>query len=216
MNTRAAIIGDVHGQATQLKSMLMAVADRQIVLVGDYVNRGPDTGQTLDLLIELKSREPSTVFLLGNHEVLFLEFLDGRLPFVKFAALGGLPTIRSYVAHTHEDVRIDLSRKLPKEHYDFLLTCTTHFETAELVVSHCGINPRDPESRSRRDMVTATHPDLFAGDFRPSKLVICGHYSQASRKPYVADNLICIDTGCGTAGAPLTALLLPERIFLQR
>lgn len=216
MNRRMAIVGDVHGQADQLENILDLVTDRDVVLLGDYVNRGQATRRTLDILLNLKVRQPSTVFLLGNHDLLLLDFLDGRVPFVKFAALGGLPTIRSYTGHTNHDVREELIEALPETHRQFLLACAAYYETSEMIISHCGVKPQDPESRAMADMVMTTHLDLLSGNFRPPKLVICGHYSQRSHAPYVADNLICIDTGCGSTGAPLTALLLPEGTFVQR
>jgi serine/threonine protein phosphatase 1 len=156
------------------------------------------------------------VFLLGNHELALLSFLKGALPFHQFAGLGGIATIRAYLSHAARDVRAEFLGVFPSSHRRFVESCHDFFETPALIVSHCGIDPSNPESRAKVDMAESRHEELFSGEFDHAKLVVCGHYVQTSCLPYVRRNLICLDTGCGTAGGPLTALLLPERTFLQR
>jgi serine/threonine protein phosphatase 1 len=196
--------------------LIPELVGRGLVFVGDYVNRGPKSREVLDQLVMLKDRDPEAVFLLGNHDAAFLEFLSGGLPFYRFAGLGGLPTIRAYLPRARQDVPAELVAVLPEAHRTFLETCDDYFETPDLVVSHCGIDPVNPGSRERPDMVMSRHEGMFAPDFESSKLVVCGHYAQVSGVPYDRNQLVCVDTGCGTLGGPLTALLLPERRFLQR
>jgi serine/threonine protein phosphatase 1 len=216
MKELLAIVGDIHGDAGRLASLLKAVKGRRLIFVGDYINRGKDSNRTLTQLIRLRQAFPSTVFLRGNHEQSFLEYLSDDLPFYKFASMGGLSTLKSYLTHASHDIRSEVLNVLPQEHLGFIEACGDYLETEEMIVSHCGIDPSNPDSRARADMVMESHNELFAGHFHPQKLVICGHYVQPSRLPYICSNLICIDTGCGTSGGPLTALLLPERIFVQR
>lgn len=210
-----AIIGDIHGEAGRLSALLNKVEGRRLIFVGDYINRGSNTRQTLNELIALKKRDPETVCLLGNHETALMDFLAGDLPFYQFAGLGGLATIRSYLSHAKDDVRAELLRAMPDTHRGFVEDCDVCFETPDLIVSHCGINPDNPGSRGRADMVMSRHEGLFSPDFKPSKLVVFGHYVQTAGVPYTRDGCICLDTGCGTSGGPLTALLMPERKILQ-
>lgn len=210
-----AIIGDIHGEADHLAALLPSLNGRRLIFVGDYVNRGPESPRVIEQLITLKRAHADTVCLLGNHEVAFLSFLAGTMPFYEFAGVGGIATIRSYISHVREDVRQELVRAIPYEHRLFIGSCGLFFETDDLFVSHCGIDPSDPLSRQEADVVMSRHESLFAPKFSAPKLVVCGHYAQGSRAPYVNNNFICIDTGCGTFGGPLTALLLPERTFVQ-
>ena len=211
-----AIIGDVHGEVGRLSALIRELAGRRLVFVGDYVNRGAEVRATLDELITLKARAPETVFLLGNHEVAFLEFLTGALPFYHFAGLGGLATIRAYLPRASKDVRAELAEAVPAAHLTFMEACRHYFETPDLVVSHCGVDPLNPRGRDKIDMVLNRHEELFDSGLALDKLVVCGHYAQVSGVPYIRNRVVCVDTGCGTFGGPLTALLLPERKFLQR
>jgi len=215
MSREFAIIGDVHGDASRLIQLLESLRNRRLIFVGDYLDRGGETRRTLEHLVELKDRHPETVFLRGNHEASFLAFLDGKLQFYEFAALGGIPTIKAYLSRATSDVRVEFLRVFPASHRHFIESCADFFETSDLIVSHCGINPDTPTSRDALDIVMGTHEQLFSPEFDPPKLVVCGHYAQTSGLPYTRGNFICIDTGCGTLGGPLTALLMPERQFLQ-
>jgi serine/threonine protein phosphatase 1 len=215
MQCPLAVIGDVHGEASRLANILTKLRGRRLVFVGDYINRGSNSRQVIGQLIEIQENQRGAVFLLGNHEESLLAYLEGDLPFYKIAAMGGLATIKSYLPMATRCVREELLEVFPQSHRHFLETCSDYFEDSEIVVSHCGINPKSPASRAKTDMVSGSHSELFSNDLISSKLVICGHYAQASRRPYFKHNLICLDTGCGTEGGLLTAVLLPERTFIQ-
>jgi serine/threonine protein phosphatase 1 len=211
-----AIVGDIHGEAGQLNELLGILEDRRVIFVGDYINRGPRSSEALERVIALKRNKPETVCLLGNHEAALLGYLAGSVEFYELAGLGGIPTIRSYLDHANSDVQRELLLAMPAAHRDFLQNCPTYFESDHMIVSHCGIDPKNPHGREPLDMVMTRHEELFTPEFTSSKLIVCGHYVQQSRLPYVRNELICLDTGCGTTGGPLTALFLPEREFVQR
>src|SRR5580698_7607880 len=71
MNGRLIAIGDIHGCHLEFAEMLdrleLERADR-LVLLGDLVNRGPDSGKVLDL-----ARQHRAISLLGNHELRLLK-----------------------------------------------------------------------------------------------------------------------------------------------
>jgi len=75
-------VGDIHGEVELLEELLDTLPHREgdrFVFVGDYVDRGPDSKGVVDRLVEF-SRERECVFLLGNHESMFLDFLGWRKP----------------------------------------------------------------------------------------------------------------------------------------
>jgi serine/threonine protein phosphatase 1 len=212
------IIGDVHGDAARLEVALKTINNQggSVVLVGDYINRGPDSKGVLELLVTASNSLGDRLILIrGNHEAALLNYLDTGDPLL-FLRHGGLTAIRSYYSTPPVNVLDVFRREFPSRHRELLQSTVTCFERPGLLVSHCGYNPKSPNSRSVSDMTLGFFPEIFSAYATPTcELVVCGHYVQRSREPFVSDHLICLDTGCGTdPDAPLTALVLPERQFL--
>ena len=92
MSERLIAIGDIHGCHTALRGLLAAIAPQPhdtLVLLGDYVDRGPDSRQVIELLVELQQRT-NVVALLGNHEEMMLNVLAGQLDHAVWFKYGGL------------------------------------------------------------------------------------------------------------------------------
>ena len=210
-----AVIGDLHGEAAQLEKLLDLVLphSRRLVFLGDYVNRGPQSKEVLSILLDLQRDRPETVFVRGNHDWGFLEFLKSG-DFYQFAALGGIPTIISYCGIVKGDVHAAFREAVPAAHVQFLMQLRSHFRSGHYLFSHTGDNPDQPETVlvpvvPEQDAQTPSQ----AGD--SSCCVVCGHRPQAGSQPYLSEKLCCIDTGCGSAGGRLTCLYLPEMDYAQ-
>jgi predicted MPP superfamily phosphohydrolase len=217
LGERLAFIGDIHADRVRLSGLLAKLdrRNRRLIFLGDYVDHGPDSREVVEILLEIANRQPNSVFLSGNHEIGLLAFLSAKLSLLEYAWMGGLPTIRSYLGKASRDVRSELVAGIPRPHLEFLSNCKPLFETNKFVASHAGVNPACPESRELAEIVLGRHPSLFHDDVRLAKLVVCGHYLQTTRTPFVSSRVICLNTGCGTIGGPATALLYPEMTFLQ-
>lgn len=218
MYDRLAVVGDVHGDSARLKLMLAALQGRvaRIVFVGDYVDRGPDSAGVLDILAATVADQSMAVLLLaGNHEAGLIRYLETG-DFVPYAAAGGMATIRSYVQVARGNVHDQLRRSMPREHVALLRSLSTHLETESLLVSHAGFDPKMPMARTPETMVEGRFGALLAGAELPlpRPLVVCGHYIQRSKRPFNRGGFYCLDTGCGSIGGPLTALLLPQREYV--
>jgi hypothetical protein len=72
------IIGDVHGHASLLKKLLKEMGystvkgvwrhpERMAVFIGDFINRGPQIRETLQIIYSMAA-EGSALVILGNHE----------------------------------------------------------------------------------------------------------------------------------------------------
>ncbi|HEU5393607.1 MAG TPA: metallophosphoesterase family protein, partial [Candidatus Methylomirabilis sp.] len=72
------VIGDVHGCLTPLQRLLDKIgpgpAD-ELVFIGDYIDRGPQSREVVELVRELPGR---ITLLIGNHEKMLLDYLDGK------------------------------------------------------------------------------------------------------------------------------------------
>jgi len=215
-----AVIGDVHGESGRLRAALASVDPQRVcILVGDYVNRGPDSRGVLQTLVDEQERRPDTlVCLRGNHDQAFIDFLEERMEPEDFIGHGGLRTLRSYLTGPLEsDVYAQARRAVPDSHLRFLKATRTHYESELLFVSHAGWDTRTPSGRSLKEMAWPQLPKVFDMTMpQPRPWTVFGHYVQTAGKPFGQAGRFCIDTGCGSIpGHPLTVLSLPERSYLQ-
>src|SRR5689334_21820326 len=111
-------IGDIHGYADVRRRLLEMVEPRpedQLITVGDYVDRGPDSRSVLDMLIPLH-RSGQLVALRGNHDVMMCDARKGEPYLGDWLRYGGREALASYGI---DPALPDLSR-IPDEHYRFL------------------------------------------------------------------------------------------------
>jgi serine/threonine protein phosphatase 1 len=218
---RLVCIGDVHGCAQELAALLEALApgpEDRLVFLGDYVDRGPESRATLDLLVDLRARLPRTVFLRGNHEEMLLAYLGlGGHGADIFLRAGGVPTLASYglevrgrEAPSSEAVRASM----PTEHLDFLREgLRLHHEAGAYLFVHAGVRPGVGLARQdARDLLWIREEFLSAEHGFPHTVVF-GHtplrdvWFDARRK-------IGLDTGC-VYGGRLSAIDLTEGVLHQ-
>ena len=78
MPQRVIATGDIHGCADALYALLEIVdptADDLVVTLGDYVDRGPNTREVIDQILDLKKR-CRLISLVGNHELMMLDAIS--------------------------------------------------------------------------------------------------------------------------------------------
>ena len=223
--TRIYAIGDIHGRADllrELHSKIRADADGQplyrkiIVYLGDFVDRGKDSKEVVDILIDepLADAGFETKCLLGNHERSMLNFLEDPIAGPNWVIYGGEATLLSYgVGHPRGNgmddrwtlIRDRLFDGIPIDHLGFFKSLEPgHIEGGYLFV-HAGIRPGVPlEKQDLRDML------WIRDDFLMSKAdhgfcVVHGH--TVSTEPDFHPNRIGIDTGAYSSGK-LTCLVL--------
>lgn len=220
-------VGDIHGERELLEDLLGALPLRRgdrFVFVGDYVDRGPDSRGVVDLLIEHAKRWPS-VFLIGNHESMFLDFLGwrGRDYFGgdAFLANGGDRTLASYGYFDHAEPDPHKFR-LPPEHRRFFRRLRLHHREGGYLFVHAGLG-RDllRETELRYALRRARSEDLLwdrATLADPHQLGVTLVYGHTPTPDFeVRWNLpfsIGIDTGA-VYGGRLTALRLPDEAVFQ-
>lgn len=130
-------IGDIHGDVNQLKKILKKFANRIdiYIFLGDYIDRGNFSKEVIEELI-LLSQESKCIFLSGNHEVHLKQYLkDGDL--YKYAKVGGLETIESYVGkNVTGDVLKALLHHIPLSHMQFFDGLIASYEISNFVFVH--------------------------------------------------------------------------------
>ncbi|PLX80456.1 MAG: serine/threonine protein phosphatase [Desulfuromonas sp.] len=186
---RLLAIGDIHGCLDLLQQLLSEVAptaEDQLVFLGDYIDRGPDSRSVIELLLQLQEQFPETVFLRGNHEQMLLDFLDGA-DSLSFLLNGGAATLKSY------ESKIDEKPHIPENHLLFFNSLRTSYFYGDFIFVHAGLRPGLPiEQQAERDMLWI-RGEFINSDFDWGKTVVFGH----SPQPDVLKkkNMIGLDTG---------------------
>lgn len=198
-------IGDIHGCLDQLKALMAKLPLRkndELLFIGDYIDRGPDSKGVVDYVLELRQGRPGKVIcLMGNHEWMLLNHLDGSDP-LSWLQNGGEATLASYGG---ED-------QIPYAHQEFFHSLSPLHRTDAYLFVHAGIRPGVPlEAQSTEDMLWIRREFyLYPGRFDPP--VVFGH--TPLREVLIQEDRIGIDTGC-VFGGKLTCLVLPGRELIQ-
>lgn len=157
-----AAIGDIHGCFAQLENLLEKLESRSIdryVFLGDYIDRGPQTRETLSRLWEF-SRSHDCVFLSGNHDLRAKSVLFGEKSYRDpggWIRFGGIEAVRSMTGLREFDLLRPETyiNRIPEDNLAFLksLNKIWHLEAGHIFV-HGGL--RDFSLRvDRQDDVPA-------------------------------------------------------------
>jgi len=218
-------IGDIHGRLDLFDRMIgsiradeMAVAERPlIVLLGDYIDRGPDSAAVLSRILELQKETWCDVeILLGNHEESLLKFLYTAQHGPAWVDYGGGSTLGSYgvalpASRTDlaqwEVTRQAFADALPEAHLNLLRSMKYLLKADDYIFVHAGVHPDQP--------LEAQGPETFLwvrGIFTEAEkacdyVVVHGHTPED--EPVDKRWRIGIDSGAYATGV-LTAVRLKD------
>jgi hypothetical protein len=196
------VIGDVHGCSDELARLFDEAKDRDVVLVGDLVGKGPDPHGVLALVRDRNARA-----VVGNHDRyairLHRDLLDGK------------------EVEPKADHRLTMS-ELDDADWALLESLPFYLELPEhrAIVVHAGLVPGVALADQDREHLLTLRS--FDDDGRPSKriegvpwasrwrgpeLVFFGHDAVRGLQRY--PHAVGLDTGC-VYGGSLSGFLLPE------
>lgn len=155
---RAYVVGDIHGRAKLLQKMLAAIAfdarerptDQVFeIFLGDYIDRGMQSREVIELLLAPPPKNHKRICLLGNHEEALLKFLQDPNILRGWANFGGYATLASYGIAIPSSmspanlvaVRDALLRSLPPTHLNFIQGLRLFYTLGDYLFVHAGINP---------------------------------------------------------------------------
>lgn len=197
---RILAIGDIHGCSIAFDALLDSVKPQpndQIITLGDYVDRGPDSKGVIDRLMTLHKTGQLTA-LRGNHEVMMLQVrYSTALPKAirhqqksEWLGKGGDATLASY----SQSGKVGKLADIPEAHWHFIENvCVDGYETQTHFFVHANACPHLPLADQPDHMLFwekfNNPPPHFSG-----KTMVCGHTSQKSGVPLNLGHAICIDT----------------------
>jgi len=201
------IVGDVHGCFNELMLLLKKAGyspkEHRLILVGDLINKGPDSFKTLNWV-----RKTETETVIGNHEMKFIEAIefDKVLP----------PLLK--------ELREQMGQKL-YDWIEWIKSWPVYIETEDFLVIHGGVVPGEHPGRSelkyllnircwdsRTKSIHSIGYPAWHDFYNSSKLVVYGHWARQGLK--IRKNSIGLDTGC-VYGGRLTGVWLPPRTIVQ-
>lgn len=209
-------IPDIHGQADLLDEALARVhrdggPDARIVFLGDLVDRGPDSRAVIDRILDARDAGRPWTVLRGNHDQMFLDFLDhGALQFKQVRSglswldrrLGGAATLASYgVTETRGSAARQAAQEaVPQPHRAFLASLPLWHEAGDVLFVHAGIRPGVPLAEQTPEDLMWIRDGFLEYKGPHPWLVVHGH--TALDWPQYFGNRVDLDAGAGY-GRPL-------------
>jgi serine/threonine protein phosphatase 1 len=227
---RVYTVGDIHGCRDQLDRLHAKIAEdgarfdgeKQLIYLGDYIDRGPDSRGVIEHLLTRTPEGFSPRFLKGNHEAALLDFLASASSYRAWRNYGAPETLLSYGVRPplfdsmdmFEAARDALADALPASHLQFLRTLKTDIVIADYAFVHAGIRPGlSIDEQSEQDLLWIR--EEFVNCNSPhDKVIVHGHTPVAS--PLDLHNRIAVDTGVYATGV-LSCVVLEGtgRRFIQ-
>lgn len=230
-DVRVYAIGDIHGCDTEFELLLAQIdADHAmrepkhqiIILLGDLVDRGPDSAGVVARAVTLVESGRDVRALAGNHEELLLMSCQGNIKAARILARnGGRETAISYGitpdaydSAAFEDLADLLNAAVPVAHRRFLEDMQDLIIVGDYAFVHAGIRPGVPlVAQKGHDLRWIRSPFLDHSEPH-EKFVVHGH--TITEDVDDRSNRLGIDTGAYASGR-LTAVALDgdRRWFLQ-
>jgi len=225
------IIGDVHGCADELETLLGLLgyevawagreaavappAGRMAVFVGDLTDRGPRTPDVLRIVMAMADTG-AALCVEGNHDNKFLRWLSGARVTTGHGLQASIDQMAGEDPAFHARVRKFLTGLPP---YLWL-------DGGRLVVAHAGLKEEMIGRTGGKVRAFALYGDTtgetdgygspvrlnWALDYRGEPAIVYGHV--AAPEVQAVNNTWCIDTGC-CFGGKLTALQWPEKKIIE-
>jgi len=191
---RTLALGDVHGCYQALLAVTAAAKltdDDQLITLGDYVDRGPNSREVLDWLIARMKRvdRGKMIALRGNHELMMLQ-ARAEDTMEMWLSCGGDAALASYGSPSKPGTLADI----PDEHWHFIKNqCRHYFQNRTHFFVHANAYPDVPLQEQPKFMLywESFHdpPPHESG-----KIMVCGHTPQRSGTPRNIGHAVCIDT----------------------
>lgn len=225
------VIGDIHGCYEEMKEILKHwnKDKQQLVLLGDLIDRGPDSLACVQLAMKLV-KEYNAIVLGGNHEELFSEWLDMEkdLDFYYMDIFDN--TIRSLLyreknvllKRTKEEISSRIKTLYP-EVLEFMANRPLYYETDKLLFAHAGCNlTPDWKEDAEKDCLWIRSPFIY-GENKTGKVIVFGHtptsniHLDKSNRVWKSPcgSKIGIDGGC-VYGGQLNAIVINDNCEILR
>jgi len=210
MNNRIYAIGDIHGCFNSMKELIenkiQLRKEDNLIFLGDYIDRGPDSKKVLDYIIELQNNDYDIVTLLGNHESMLVDAWYNESATSKWIQNGGSETLRSF--------DIDSLKAIDPKYIDFFKNLKFYYELDKYLFVHAGFNDKLENPFSDNYSMLWSRREEYFNPLLNNRTVIHGHspVSLDITQKQITNNskVINIDGGCVYSSTHLGKLVAFE------
>ena len=214
-------IGDIHGRLDLLLQLHGSIeqdaagfeGEKTLVYLGDYIDRGEQSKEVVDLLLGQPMPGFEAVCLLGNHEQTLLDFLQHPRAVMSWLVYGGRATLQSYgisvwrevSPQDMNDLRDELTANLPQAHLEFFQSLKPFHVAGNYGFVHAGIRPGVALQAQRSEDLLWIREEFTESRETHELIIVHGHTIRPEVE--ILPNRIGIDTGAFDTGI-LSCLVL--------
>lgn len=214
---RTLVISDIHGELDLFDRLLEKTnfnnEQDQLILLGDYIDRGANSKGVIERIIELK--ENGAIVLKGNHDDLLVKSFNNQSGALEhWERAGGLTTLKSYDSDIE---RMNIPDDIDfNKHAIFLENLDYYYELEEYIFVHAGIKP-DLKLSDNDTHTFLWIRELFYEIYNGDKTVVFGHTPVSvirgakNHDIYFGENNIIGIDGAAAYGGQLNCLELPSK-----
>jgi serine/threonine protein phosphatase 1 len=192
------VISDIHGCCKTLKALLEEIqlsTQDKLYLLGDYIDRGPDSKGVIDHLIFLQENGYQVFPLKGNHEEMMVKAISEE-PYYEesWRMNGGDATLKSF--------GIAQLRDMPVSYRSFCSSLVHYIELEKYILVHAGLNfEREDVFEDDYAMLWLRHYQVRPEKIK-NKIIVHGHTPtpkeaiERSIEQATTTHRIFLDNGC--------------------
>src|SRR4051794_8660667 len=173
--SRTYVVADLHGRCDLLRLAIDRIAEHsggrtgKIVTLGDYVDRGPNSRQTIEFLMNWSSPELRLVALKGNHEAMLWQCCRNLSEMSWWLSNGGDRTLLSF------DLPVSAESVVPKAYLDWIEKLPLLHIDKHRVYVHAGVDPAvQLDQQNEQTLLWKRYPENFSKGWG-SRHVVHGH-----------------------------------------
>lgn len=210
------LVGDLHGRADLLDRLMRLHASHfpqaRLVFLGDMIDRGPDSASVLARL--RAEEEKGAICLAGNHEAMFLSFLDQPENGLSWLKHGGLEMVESYgltlsgaAPEMLVELRDALRARMPEGLESWLRGLRSYWQSGNVVAVHAALDPDLPLHLQTPKVLQWGHKG-FGREPRADGLWVA-HGHVVVEQAFASKGRIALDTGAYATGKLSFAMIDP-------
>ena len=178
-----------------MNNIIKLTKQDKLYLLGDYIDKGPNSRSVLDFILELKDKNFELVVLRGNREENLLKVLSNKLNEDEWLKNGGEQTLKSFAKAS----KLGTIKGIPKKYIELLFSMEYCKIESKYWFVHAGFNFSKSDFLADKDSMLTIRPFYHSAN-NTNQIIIHGHTPMAFDEMISANaqnpRILCVDSGC--------------------